>query len=81
VYNRSLSSADFPTLAGGEPAEKKAQGNAWAGEKAPSSRVGRNSPQCVAMVMLPAPLLPATETVTGVWLPGATPLGIITFTW
>jgi hypothetical protein len=34
--------------------------------------------QCVAMVMLPAPLLPATETVTGTWLPGVTPLGIAT---
>jgi hypothetical protein len=32
------------------------------------------------MVMLPAPLLPATETVTGAWLPAATPLGIATFT-
>jgi hypothetical protein len=37
--------------------------------------------QRVAMVIFPAPLLPATETVTGTWLPGVTPLGIITFTW
>ena len=34
-----------------------------------------------AMVTLPAPLLPATETVTGTWFPGATPPGTITFTW